>query len=152
LDALVEPPMTWPLELAHLPPPTFPLVFGGRFALLGAELQQGTVSPGGELRPITYWEVLTADPTPVVAFVHLTADGQGIWGQHDWLDVRPTGLQPGDRFAQVHPLLVQPDTPPGLYYLQLGLYDPDTLGRLSIVTDAEGAADRVWVGEVQVEQ
>jgi 4-amino-4-deoxy-L-arabinose transferase-like glycosyltransferase len=150
LDAIVGPPMAWPLELAHLPPPTLPLVFGDRFALLGDELRQDTVSAGDELRLITYWEVLSADPTPVVAFVHLTAGGQDIWGQHDWLDVRPAGLQPGDRFAQVHPVLVQPETPPGLYVLQLGLYDPDTLQRLSIATGAEDAADRVWVGEVQV--
>jgi hypothetical protein len=64
--------------------------------------------------------------------------------------VRPAGLQPGDRFAQVHPVLVQPETPPGLYVLQLGLYGPDSLQRLSIATGGEDVADRVWVGEVLV--
>ena len=151
LDALARTPVAWPPGLAHLPPPTLPLVFGDRFTLLGAELQEGTVSPGGELRLVTYWEVRTTDPTPVVAFVHLTADGHDIWGQRDWLDVRPVGLRTGDRFVQVHPILVTLETPPGLYYLQLGLYNPDTLQRLPIATGAEGAADRVWVGEVQVQ-
>jgi hypothetical protein len=106
--------------------------------------------PGGTLRLLTYWEVLAADPAPVVAFVHLTSDGQDIWGQQDWLDVRTSSLLPGDRFAQAHVIPVKPDTPAGPYHLQLGLYAPDTLVRLSVATAGNGAADRVWVGQVQV--
>ncbi len=150
LEALAGTHVAWPPELAHLPSPTLPLVFGDRFALLEAELEEDTVAPGGELRLITYWEVLAADPTPIVAFVHLTSDGQDIWGQQDWLDVRTAGLQPGDRFAQVHVLPVQPETPPGDYHVQLGLYNPETLLRLPITPGAESAADRAWVGQVQV--
>ena len=150
LGTLTGTPPAWPPELAHLPPPTLPLVFGDRFALLGVELEKDTTAPGGELRLITYWQVLAADPAPVVVFVHLTSDGQDIRGQQDWLDVRTDSLQPGDRFAQVHRVPVKPETPPGTYHLQLGLYGPDTLLRLPIATGAEGTADRVWVGKVLV--
>ncbi len=73
--------LTWPPDLAHLSPPTLPLVFGNRFALLGVELQQNAVQTRSELRLITYWQVLAADPAPVVAFVHLNADGFDLWGQ-----------------------------------------------------------------------
>ncbi|MFQ6101898.1 MAG: ArnT family glycosyltransferase [Anaerolineae bacterium] len=149
LRAVADAPLAWPPELAHLLPPKLPLVFGDRFALLGVELQENTAPAGGEFHLITYWRVLRADPAPVVAFVHLTSDGRDIWGQQDWLDVRPAGLQPGDRFVQVHRVPVKPGTPPGLYHVQLGLYGPDTLLRLSIATGAEGTADRVWVGEIQ---
>jgi 4-amino-4-deoxy-L-arabinose transferase-like glycosyltransferase len=150
LDTLGKGSVAWPPELAHLPPPGLPLAFGGRFTLLGAELQGDGVLPGGELRLTTYWRVLTVDPSPVVAFVHLTSDGQDIWGQQDWLDVRTAGLQPGDRFAQVHSVVIDPETPPGFYYVQLGLYRPDTLVRLPITTVAAGTADRVWVAQAQV--
>jgi 4-amino-4-deoxy-L-arabinose transferase-like glycosyltransferase len=150
LDALAGRPVAWPPHLAHLAPPTLPLVFGDRFVLLGAEVQEGAAAPGGHLRLVTYWEVQAANPAPVVAFAHLTTDGQDIWGQQDWLDVRPAGLQPGDRFAQAHLVPVKPETPPGLYHVQLGLYRPDTLLRLPIATGASEAADRVWVGEVWV--
>jgi 4-amino-4-deoxy-L-arabinose transferase-like glycosyltransferase len=150
LDALVEMPVAWPPELAHLPSPRQPLTFGERFTLLGVELLAEAAPPGGELRLITYWEVLSVDPTPSVAFVHLTSDGLDIWGQQDWLDVRTSDLQPGDRFAQVHAVVVNPETPPGLYHIQLGLYGPDTLARLPIATVAEGTGDRVWIGEVRV--
>jgi hypothetical protein len=150
LDALAGTPVAWPSHLAHLAPPALPLIFGDRFALLGAEVQEGAAAPGGHVRLVTYWEVQAADPAPVVAFAHLTADGQDIWGQQDWLDVRPAGLQPGDRFAQMHLVTVKLETPPGLYHVQLGLYRPDTLLRLPIATGASEAADRVWVGEVWV--
>ena len=150
LEAVTFVPVSWPSDWDHLPPPTLPLVFSDRFSLLGAELEQTLgVSGGNELRLITYWEVLAVNPTPVVAFVHLTSDGRDIWGQHDGLDVRPAGLRPGDRFAQVHRVLVEPETPPGLYHVQVGLYHPKTLARLPVVAEGN-VVDRVWVGQVEV--
>jgi len=50
----------WPLGLEDLPPPKLPLEFGGRFALLGAELPESPVTPGEDLRLNTYWRVLSA--------------------------------------------------------------------------------------------
>jgi 4-amino-4-deoxy-L-arabinose transferase-like glycosyltransferase len=152
LDALEPLPLAWPAEQAHLPPPTLPIVFDNRFALLGAELRTDTAQPGGQLRLLTYWEVLAADPTPVVAFVHVTSDGSDIWGQYDWLSVRTDGLQPGDRFVQVHLVPVVPETPPGTYRAMLGLYPPPNWQqRLPIATGAEEAADRVLLGDIVVE-
>jgi 4-amino-4-deoxy-L-arabinose transferase-like glycosyltransferase len=151
LDALESPPLAWPPDKAHLPPPTLPLVFGDRFALLGAELQTDVVQPGGQLRLLTFWQVLAADPAPVVAFVHLTSDGTDIWGQVDWLSVRAKGLQPGDRFVQVHLVPVAPETPPGTYHAMLGLYPPPNWQqRLPIATGTEETADRVLLGEIEV--
>jgi 4-amino-4-deoxy-L-arabinose transferase-like glycosyltransferase len=151
LNALGPLSIAWPPDKAYLPPPTLPLVFDGRFALLGAELQTDVVQPGGQLRLLTYWEVLAADPTPVVAFVHLTSDGTDIWGQVDWLSVRAEGLQPDDRFVQVHLVPVVPETPPGSYHAMLGLYPPPNWQqRLPIATGVKDTADRVLLGEIQV--
>jgi hypothetical protein len=152
LNALRPLSIVWPLDKAHLPPPTPPLVFDGHFALLGAELQTDVVHPGDQLRLLTYWEVLAADPTPVVAFVHVTSDGTDIWGQVDWLSVRTDGLQPGDHFVQVHLVPVVPETPPGTYHAMLGLYPPpDWQQRLPIATGAEETVDRVLLGKIVVE-
>ncbi len=150
LRAVRDAHVAWPPDRALLPPPALPLVFDDRFALLGYELHRTAVSPGAEVRLITYWEVLAADSTPVVAFVHLTPDGQDIWGQQDWLDVRPAGLQPGDRFAQVHAVPLKPEASPGVYHVQLGFYNPDTSARLPIAAAPGSTADRVWVGAIEV--
>jgi 4-amino-4-deoxy-L-arabinose transferase-like glycosyltransferase len=153
LEALEPLPMAWPSEGVQLPPPVLPLVFDGRFALLGAELQSESAQRGGQLRMLTYWEVLAADPTPVVAFVHLTSDGTDIWGQVDWLDTRMDGLQPGDRFVQVHLVPVKAETPSGSYQAMLGLYypPPNWQQRLPIATGSGDTTDRVLLGEIQVE-
>ena len=100
----------------------------------------------------TFWQVQTADPTPLVAFVHLTSDGVDIWGQQDWLDVRLAGLQPGDRFAQVHTVPIDPNAPAGDYHIQLGLYRPDTLVRLPIFAADGQQADRIFAGELSLER
>jgi 4-amino-4-deoxy-L-arabinose transferase-like glycosyltransferase len=152
LDALKPLPLAWPADKSYLPPPALPLVFDDRFALLGAELQTDTVRPGGQLRLLTYWEVLVADPVPVVAFVHVTSDGTDIWGQVDWLSVWADGLQPGDRFVQVHLVPVVPEAPPGTYHAMLGLYPPPNWQqRLLIATGADEPADRVLLGEIVIE-
>jgi 4-amino-4-deoxy-L-arabinose transferase-like glycosyltransferase len=143
---------SWPAELAELPAAEAPLLFGGRFALLGAEVAEGTVLPGGTVRLLTFWRVEAADPGPVVAFAHVSSDGVDIWGQQDWLDVRAEGLRPGDQFVQVHTVTLKPETPPGRYVVQLGLYAPDTGVRLPIAAGEGQTADRVLVGEVRVEQ
>ncbi|MBN1177899.1 MAG: glycosyltransferase family 39 protein [Anaerolineae bacterium] len=138
--------LAWPPEMSHIAVPEMPLAFGNRFILAGVSLEESCVEPGGTIRMLTYWEVLSAQPTPVVAFVHLTSDGRDIWGQQDWFDVRAESLRPGDRFVQVHTVAVRAETPPGEYVLQLGLYAPDTLIRLPV--DALG--DRVWIAGITV--
>jgi hypothetical protein len=142
--------LSWPPGLADAPSPSVPLEFDGRFALLGAELRGRSVVPGEDLELVTFWQVLATDPSPVVAFAHLTSDGDDIWAQHDWLDIWPVGLQPGDRFGQVHSLPVKPECPPGTYHVQVGLYQPDTLQRFPTPTADGRQADRVWVGSVTV--
>jgi 4-amino-4-deoxy-L-arabinose transferase-like glycosyltransferase len=142
--------LAWPPGVSHSRAPTLPVVFGDRFALTGAEIGQKAVASGAELRLITYWETMTADPTSVVAFAHLTSDGKDIWGQHDGLEVRCASLRPGDRFAQTHRIPVKAETPSGTYYVQIGLYAPDTLIRLPVTTARGSAVDRVWVQQVEV--
>lgn len=142
--------ITWSTDLAHLQSPTLPLNFGDRFAFLGAEIPTGAVVAGDIARVITYWEAKGGDNEPVVAFAHVTSDGQDIWGQYDGLEVRPDSLQPGDRFAHVYTISLSPETPQGVYHMQIGFYHPDTLERVPIRTSETETADRVWIAELVV--
>lgn len=150
-NATAATQFAWPPDLAGLPSPRSPLSFNGQLALWGTVVPADTsFHPGDVVQFRSYWEVREAGDEPVVAFVHLTRDGLDIWGQQDWLDVRLAGLQRGDRFAQVHRVMVQSDAPPGTYRLQLGLYNPETLQRWPILAGAGQTADRVWVGQIEV--
>jgi hypothetical protein len=146
-EVVGETAVAWPPDFAHLPAPQLPINFDNRLHLLAASRPEVV---GEAVRFVTYWRVDVANPTPLVAFVHLTSDGVDIWGQQDWLDVRLAGLQPGDRFAQVHTVPLNPTAPPGVYQLQLGLYRPDTGQRLPLFSGGAGVADRIWVGQITV--
>ncbi len=125
--------------------------FDDRLLLQGVDMLTPVIQAGESLRFITYWQVLRQEATPLVAFAHLTDDGATIWAQQDWLDVRAESLQPGDRFVQIHQLQVNPETPPGAYSVQLGLYGPDTLVRLPIrLEDSADSPDHIVVGQVEV--
>ena len=141
--------VSWPPDFAHYPKLQLPVNFDNRLQLLA--VSQAEVA-SGFARFISFWEVESVASTPLVAFVHLTQDGVVIWGQQDWLDVRLAGLQIGDRFAQVHTVPIDPDAPNGDYYLQLGLYRPDTLVRLPIVAEDGELADRIFAGAFTFER
>jgi len=110
-----------------------PADFGGQLALLGYELLSEEVSAGAELVLLTAWRAEGKPEPPLSIFVHLL-DGQGnIAGQSDGLGANPDGLYPGDVLLHIHRLTVAPDTPPGHYWLQVGLYNPETMARLPLM-------------------
>jgi hypothetical protein len=86
-------------------------------------------------------------------FTHLL-DAHGVFVVGDdalWVD--PVTLFPADRFLQVHRLALPADAPVGPYSLEVGLYDPLTNVRWSVM-DADGAAvaDHVLLPIIPVEE
>jgi hypothetical protein len=45
---------------------------------------------------------------------------------------------------------IKPDTPPGAYLLQLGVYSPDTMARWTVRAPSGATADRVLLSPVTV--
>jgi 4-amino-4-deoxy-L-arabinose transferase-like glycosyltransferase len=156
LDALLprlrETPISWPPQLSDCPQPRLPVSFDGRLALLGAQLTNAQVANGLPVRLVTYWEVESEQDDPLVLFVHLTSDGQDIWGQHDGLDLRLPSLGQGDRFAQVHEVTVDQEAPQEVYRLQLGVYDPRDLVRVPVQTRVPCSADRIWLYRIDINE
>ena len=118
-------------------------LFGDTFQLLGYIM--GDSQPD-QLTLMTTWRIrqpLTTNPAPSLKiFIHLlNAEGQVV-AQYDGLDVRLTGLQPGDELAQLHQLPLPPELPPGPYALQIGLYEVETGARLTVSTPI-GLVDRL---------
>ncbi len=118
-------------------------LFGNTFELLGYRLSEEQTD---QLTLMTTWRVHQAYPIShpgnLKIFIHLLNAEGDVVAQYDGLDVRLAGLQPGDELAQLHPMPLPPDLPPGPYALQMGLYDVETGVRLTIPTPA-GAVDRL---------
>jgi len=168
LDAVAAAPVLRSPELEFAPgdapavrlPVSLPASFDGQIAFLGYEYLTPPPVPGQEnitstslseaegMALLTYWRVLEQAEHPLKIFVHLLDDHSRIWGQHDGLDVPVEGWYPGDVIVHLHAFAVAADAPPGRYWIEVGLYNPQTMERLQVVGD-DGASlgNRLLLGE-----
>lgn len=115
-------------------------VFGDTFELLGYQVDGETADQSLDL--LTFWRVTQPPFTDLKIFVHLLAEDGQIVAQHDALDVRPQGLQPGDEMAQLHIIPLPESLPSGQYVLQIGLYWAGDFSRLTVPVK-DGVIDRI---------
>jgi hypothetical protein len=118
---------------------TLPVHFGDAASLLGFHIQWASSS--GPISVTTYWQAGSRTSAPLSLFVHaLDADGQVV-AQEDRLDAPSEDWQPGDVIAQVHRLTLPKQA--GALWIEIGLYDPDSGGRLPVLVDGQPVDHRV---------
>lgn len=129
------------------PPETISALFGDAIKLRHAELP-AHIAAGEPLALTLIWESAATTPTDYTVFVHLLhADGSLAAGQ----DGPPvSGFYPTSFWAPGEVIVDarrwQPELPPGVYQVQVGLYRPDTGERLTILP----LGDRLILGEVAI--
>jgi hypothetical protein len=130
--------ITAPDRLFTPPPSAIPLnaQFNDLATLLGATLSPSPLPPGSPTLTATLvWRAETETPTSYRVFVHLVDEAGQIVAQSDgepagW--TRPTtGWLPGEFVPDVHTLNLT-TVPPGVYQLNIGLYDPVGGGRVPL--------------------
>ncbi len=134
---------------ADLPARDIGAAFGENIILTAAALPD-EVQPGTALPVELHWQARQTPAEDYHVFIHLlTSQGERI-AQSDgqpaqW--TRPTHTwQPGETIVDRHGLWVPPDTPAGVYTLQIGLYRPETGERLVRQNGADAVQVRVRVG------
>ncbi len=132
--------------------------FGDLVTLVGADLDRATVEPGGTLHLTLYWRGRARMEKSYTVFTHLLDADSRIWAQQDGIPVsgaRPTtGWVPGEVIRDEYQLAVDPQSPPGEYVIEVGLYDggDPALPRLAVLDEAgQPIDDRVLLAEVRVE-
>ena len=129
--------------------------FGNRIALIGYDMDRRSASPGETIHLILYWRTLTEMEEDYVVFVHLLRGKDQIWARVDSqpLDgAAPTSTwQLGQIFEDSYDLITKPDTPPGAYEIEVGLYLPQAGKRLGILSpDGRLLGDRILLSKVRV--
>jgi hypothetical protein len=111
--------------------------FDGRATLLRAEITPHAVARGDPLRVTLRWN---AAPQNYRVFVHALGDADRIWAETDAALAREMELA----------LHFAPDTPLGIYPLELGIYPAN--GDRVPVFDARGQllGDRLFLGPIRV--
>ncbi|NIV31562.1 MAG: hypothetical protein GWN58_19370, partial [Anaerolineae bacterium] len=126
-------------------PIALPASFGGHLTFLGYEWLRQSFAPGDAATLLTYWRVETPPTAPLKAFVHLLGESDASIAQHDGLGSPPHGWAAGDLLVQKHVLSFPADLSPGLYRLQLGVYNAPAGPRLPVAD-----ADRLLLPPVEV--
>jgi hypothetical protein len=127
---------------------------GGQVRLLGYDIQSG-FHPGNTIHLTLFWQCLAKMDQNYTVFTHLV-DGEGrLWGQKDNPPVDgfyPTSQwKEGEIVRDPYDIDISPDAPLGEYRIEMGMYLAETGERLPVVDPSEQEADRVLIGEIQVE-
>jgi 4-amino-4-deoxy-L-arabinose transferase-like glycosyltransferase len=116
--------------------------FGDRARLVGYDLRQMAARPGGTLVLTLYWQALGTFDRNYAVFAHLITADNRIAGQHDQTPgdgaYPTTSWVAGEYMADAYTIPVNADTPPGDYWIEVGIYDPLNGARLPVA----GAGDR----------
>jgi len=134
---------------------------GPSIRLLGYELAQRAVEPGGALDVTLYWQAEAPVSGRAKVFTHLlgevwnAANGNFIWGQVDSEPLNgqapTTTWAPGAVIADRYSIPVAPDAPAGLYRLEVGLYGLVDGQRLPVVAaGGQPLGDAVELGSIEV--
>jgi hypothetical protein len=129
-----------PINVRRLPDRDGSLL-GEKIELLGYELKEEPIRPGGVLELTLYWQAREEIEESYIVFTHLLDDKGNIQGQQDGIPVE--GMYPtsswlaGQVVEDKHRIPTAATAPLGSYRIAVGMYQPDSLGRLEAV-DAEG--------------
>jgi len=125
--------------------------------LIGYTLPTGQVLRRGEtLELLSVWRPrneLPAKASDLRVFVHVMDAQSRVWGAEDRLDMHPPTWEQGDLLVQYHKISLAADAPPGTYQLEIGVYAPITMKRLSLYAGTENerpVGDRVLLSPISV--
>jgi uncharacterized membrane protein len=129
----------------------------GTFArLVGSTLSDVSPRPGDHLRLTLYWEALgSSGDVSYAVFAHMLDPKQKVKAQQDHPpgggNNPTTGWTEGEYIVDQYDLNIAPDTQPGRYELEIGMYNPSDGKRLT-VSDATGQVigDRAIIATGQV--
>ncbi|MFP3895675.1 MAG: ArnT family glycosyltransferase [Anaerolineales bacterium] len=127
---------------------------GKSVRLLGYDLPDTQIQPGGNLSLTLYWECLDNMKTDYTVFVHLLGPDGEIYGQRDTFPLNgrlPTTLWvPQEILSDPYTIDVADDTPVGNYSIAIGMYDLHSGERLP-VSRSDGTQlpdDQILLSEV----
>ena len=126
----IADPHGW-LHLASAPGEALPAQhklranFEGKIELLGYDLPKRRIQAGESFSLVLYWHALAPLEKNYQSFVHVAKPLDTVWGQEDHLNPGglPTKRWPLDKYVwDEYEIQVRPETPPGEYRINVGLY------------------------------
>jgi hypothetical protein len=124
---------------------TAPVSAVGPLTFLGYQV----LTRSGDLELHTFWRVEQTSTRPLSLMAHLLTLDDTLVAVGDGLGVPVIEWQPGDVIVQRHPLVISPDSPPGPFWLQTGVYWLDTMERMPFQVAGQQVGDRLLLTQVK---
>lgn len=109
---------------------------GETIRFLGFDLSSDRVRSGGALGLTLYWQALEESQFSYTVFTHLLDGENQIWGQTDSIpgqgEAPTTSWLEGEIVTDEYEILVDPETPVGECFVEIGMYDASTGERLPV--------------------
>jgi hypothetical protein len=123
--------------------------FGDEIALVGYALEPRALAAGETCTLTLYWKTLRPPEQEYAVFAQVIDPSWQVWGSHDGLG---PDWSPGQVILDVRRITLLPETPPGSYPVQVGLFHAAT-GRLPLIAPQGHYIDeRVLLGPVRVHE
>jgi 4-amino-4-deoxy-L-arabinose transferase-like glycosyltransferase len=119
--------------------------FENQIALTGFDFDRATMRPGESLELKMWWQALGPLKHDYVAFAHLVYPPDAVWAGSDRAPA--SGWGGGVPITESYGLKLPPEAPAGVYFIEVGLYDPKTLTRLKV----DGSDKGILLGYVEVQ-
>ena len=137
-----DPSATRPLDIQH------PLAasLADKVLLLGYNIESG-FRPGDGIHLTLFWQAWTEMDRNYTVFTHLVDKEGHFWGQKDNEPADgfyPTGQwKAGEIVRDQYDITISPETPPGTYWIEVGMYLAQTGERLPVLGEGVDRAQRV---------
>lgn len=122
-----------------------PIDLGGQIQFLGYEAQ----TRPGHIALSTAWRVTAVPNGRRAIFAHLLTQDGRVAAQWDGTDVAVDGWRTGDTFVQ-QVMLSLPTGASGTYWLQVGVYNSETLERLPVLSGGQPISDRILLDAIDL--
>jgi hypothetical protein len=122
--------------------------------LIGYSLDRRAASPTESIFLTLYWRAKSKMPADYTVFTHVLEKPETIWAQQDKpLQPPSSSWSIGQVASDTYELKIKPDTPPGVYDIEVGVYNPQkNFERLRVVTDDGRITENyVLLGKVRVQ-
>jgi hypothetical protein len=130
--------------------------FGGQIELVGYEMDKRVLKPGDTLNLTLYWSGLKSMTVNYSVFAHIRGAGESLWGQHDsWPadGAAPTSAwNVGGGIMDIRSITVKPETAPGVYDIEVGLYDEAGVRLQLVLPDGRLTDNFVYLAKIRVSQ
>lgn len=154
-DALTLSPLVIAANPGDAPNPQS-LNFGGQVELIGYDMDRRTLhlSNSDSLTLTLYWRGIRQMTTNYSVFAHVRGAGESLWAQSDsWPQdgaAPTTTWAVGQVVAETRTLAIKPDIAPGVYDVEVGLYDENGIRLQLVLPDGRLTDNFVYLAKIRI--